>query len=424
MEHKTNTIPIKDRPNPKLGVIPDGWSLKTLDEIGSFSKGKGVSKSEILESSDVGYSCVRYAEIYTKYHNYTDAFESRINDESAKNSNEIKYGDILFAGSGETLEDIGKAIAYLGKEKAYAGGDIIIFRQENEDSKYLSFLMNNDFVRSQLHKLGQGHSVVHIYGKSLKKVKIPIPPLPEQQEIAKILATWDVAINKQVAIIAEKLELKRGLKLQLLNGKKRFKGFKGDWLNTKLGKLTTIKAGGTPSKAKPEYWGGNIRWMNSGELNLKKVSEVEGRINELGLKNSSTSILPKYCVLIGLAGQGKTRGTAAINLVELCTNQSVAAVLPSEDFDSFFMYFLIDSKYELLRQLSAGDGGRGGLNLKILNSIKVLIPEIEEQKKIAEVLTAADNEITALQEQLQKLKTQKQGLMQQLLTGKIRVNTN
>src|SRR5690606_9053421 len=293
-------------------------------------------------------------------------------------------GDVIIADASEDYEGVGEAIEIKNLNGKAAISGLHTFALRDLDSKtvpgFRTYIFKNPNVKKALKTIATGSKVYGISKGNIQKFKIVLPPLPEQQKIAKILTTRDVAINKQEAIIAQKLEIKKGLKQQLLTGKKRFKGFKSEWLNTKLGKLTTIKAGGTPSKTKPEYWGGNIRWMNSGELNLKKVLEVEGRINELGLKNSSTSILPKYCVLIGLAGQGKTRGTAAINLVELCTNQSVAAVLPSEDFDSFFMYFLIDSKYELLRQLSAGDGGRGGLNLKILNGIRVSIPEKEEQQ--------------------------------------------
>src|SRR5690606_33032480 len=91
-----------------------------------------------------------------------------------------------------------------------------------------------------------------------------------------------------------------------------------DWEIQKINDFTKVTSGATPSTNKADFWGGNILWMNSGELNLKKIYDVEGRITELGFKSTSTKLLPKNCVLIGLAGQGKTRGTAAINKVELC----------------------------------------------------------------------------------------------------------
>ena len=164
-----------------------------------------------------------------------------------------------------------------------------------------------------------------------------------------------------------------------------------DWLVNKIGKIAKTTAGGTPSTNIEEYWGGKIKWMNSGDLNLKRIYNVEGRITEAGLKNSSTKLIPAKCVLIGLAGQGKTRGTVAMNMIELCMNQSIAAIFPSKNFYEDFLYHNLDFRYDELRQLSTGDGGRGGLNLNIINSIKILLPSLPEQKAIAHILNGMDS---------------------------------
>lgn len=196
-----------------------------------------------------------------------------------------------------------------------------------------------------------------------------------------------------------------------------------DWQCMPISSLSEIITGGTPSTGVAAYWGGNIRWMNSGELNLKFITEVEGRITNAGLENSSTHLIPKYCVLIGLAGQGKTRGTAAYNLITLCTNQSIAAILPNDSFCPLYLYYFIDSLYLLLRSLSAGDGGRGGLNKKIIGNLKVAIPNsLEEQRAIAEALSDIDKLISALDKKIEKQKMIKQGVMQELLTGKRRLD--
>lgn len=129
-----------------------------------------------------------------------------------------------------------------------------------------------------------------------------------------------------------------------------------DWDLKKVGEFADVTAGGTPSTFNSTYWNGNIRWMNSGELNLKKIFEVDGRITESGLKNSSTQMLPSKCVLIGLAGQRKTRGTVAINYVKLCTNQSICAVIPNDSFIPEYLYHNLDSRYNELRKLSTGEG--------------------------------------------------------------------
>ncbi len=200
--------------------------------------------------------------------------------------------------------------------------------------------------------------------------------------------------------------------------KLRFPEFRdaGGWDETTIGNISRdVIAGGTPSTNELKYWNGNIRWMNSGELNNKIVNEVHGRITEFGLKKSSTRQIPKYCILIGLAGQGKTRGTVAINMIELCTNQSIAAIFPNDSlFHSFYLYHDLDNRYEELRSLSAGGEGRGGLNLQIIKALKVYLPNLGEQKKIADCLSTLDELISAQTQKLEALKVHKIGLMQQL----------
>jgi type I restriction enzyme S subunit len=161
--------------------------------------------------------------------------------------------------------------------------------------------------------------------------------------------------------------------------------------------------------------------MSSGELNLKRVDEVEGRITTAGLQNSSATMLPARCVLIGLAGQGRTRGTVAMNFVDLCTNQSIAAVLPNPAFVPEYLYYNLDARYEELRGMSTGSGGRGGLNLTIIKAVDVPFPEFAEQCAIASVLCDMDVELTALEARRSKTSDLKQAVMQELLTGKTRL---
>ena len=204
--------------------------------------------------------------------------------------------------------------------------------------------------------------------------------------------------------------------------KLRFKEFSGEWQVSTVGCISlSVSAGATPSTAKREYWNGDIRWMNSGELNLKRVYEVANRITEAGLKNSSTKILPVESVLIGLAGQGKTRGTVAINYVPLCTNQSIAAIQPNpEYFVPEFLYQNLDNRYLELRSMSTGDGGRGGLNLQIIKSVPIFFPGIPEQKKIAKFLSAIDRKIALLTKKHKLLSQYKKGVMQKIFNQEIR----
>ena len=195
-----------------------------------------------------------------------------------------------------------------------------------------------------------------------------------------------------------------------------------DWEVCKIGDFTDIVTGATPSTENPDYWNGHIRWMNSSELNDKIIFEVHGRISKEGYDSASTHMLPINCVLVGLAGQGKTRGTAAINKIELCTNQSIGAILPSENIDSDYLYLYMDSQYQKLRIISSGDGGRGGLSKSLLLNFEIVKPNnVGEQKQVAEALSDVDKLIRELDTLIEKKRSIMQGTMQELLTAHCRL---
>jgi len=187
------------------------------------------------------------------------------------------------------------------------------------------------------------------------------------------------------------------------------------WSKKTIGDFADVTSGGTPSTNISEYWNGKIRWMNSGELNDKKVYDVVGRITEEGLKKSNTKLIPKKCILIGLAGQGKTRGTIALNFVELCINQSIGAIYPNDSFIPEYLYYNLNLRYKELRNLSTGGEGRGGLNLSILRDILVLLPPLKEQEKISNILTAIDDLIEETDKIVSSCTNIKRGLIQSLL---------
>jgi type I restriction enzyme S subunit len=205
----------------KIGRIPASWKIKPLDAIGEFMKGKGIAKKDLL---DEGIPCVRYGEIYTVHHGVIKKFYSFIDSKTAGQSFEIQKNDILFAGSGETVDEIGKAILYLGDAPAYAGGDTIVLRpQNNIHSAFLSAYLNSSEAIRQKRKMGQGNSVVHIYARDLKTLIVPCPPLGEQKKIASILSTVDDQLDLLQSKKIKYEVLKNGLMEQLLTGKRRVK---------------------------------------------------------------------------------------------------------------------------------------------------------------------------------------------------------
>ena len=194
------------------------WETKRLGDIGMFAKGRGVKREDI---STEGFPCVLYGELYTKYHNYILNISSRISLEVAQKALPINAGDLLFAGSGETAEDIGSCASYLGNEKAYAGGDIIVLRTTGQDSTYLGHLLNHPAVQVQKTRMGQGNAVVHISTRNLAQVQVHLPSLEEQSAIAAVLSDMD----SEIAALVQRRDKSRAVKWcmmqELLTGRVR-----------------------------------------------------------------------------------------------------------------------------------------------------------------------------------------------------------
>ena len=205
----------------ELGRIPKDWEVAFLGNLGKFAKGKGISKDDI---SNTGIPCIRYAEIYTDYNYVIRQFRSFISKDKVPTTKRLKKNDIVFAGSGETVEDIGKSVSFVDECEAYVGGDTIVFSPiDSVDSTFLSYQLNDDIRRTQLRKLGQGSSIVHIYSSNLKHLRVCLPPLNEQQKIVSILTSLAEAIEDKQLKLHQTQSLKKSLMQDLLTGKVRVK---------------------------------------------------------------------------------------------------------------------------------------------------------------------------------------------------------
>ena len=406
-------------------MLPEGWRHLFLGDVFSFKNGLNGEKS--LHGAGA------------KFVNVMDVFRgprlrhSEIVGEMAVSPRQltefaVKQGDVLFNRTSETDDEIALSTVYLDTEPAVFGGFVIRARPNVNglDQDFCIYGLQADNIRREMIRRGQGAIRSNIGQADLATVPILLPSLPEQRKIAEILSTWDAAIAAQERLIANAKRQKKALMQTLLPTgahppKKRLPGFSGEWKIARLGTLADLFAGGTPSTNRPEYWGGHVPWMNSGEINLREIYEVEGRITDVGLKNSSAKMVPINSILVALAGQGTTRGKVAISRVPLCTNQSVATIVPGPELYADYLFHDLDGRYDELRSMSLGDGGRGGLNLAVLRSVAIMAPTVEEQHAIATVLATADADIKGLKTQLSTLHQEKSALMQQLLTGKRRV---
>ena len=196
------------------------WERRRLGSLGVFLKGRGI-KREDVSVSDTGFPCIRYGELYTRYENHILSAVARIPSSIAELALPIKKGDLLFAGSGETSEEIGRCAAYLGDESAFAGGDVVVLTNLDQNSLYLGYLMNHPTVAIQKSRLSQGDAVVHISARSLVQIEIDLPPVEEQAAIAAVLSDMDAEIAALERRRDKTRTLKQGMMQQLLTGRTR-----------------------------------------------------------------------------------------------------------------------------------------------------------------------------------------------------------
>ena len=179
-----------------LGDVPAHWEVRRLGQIGAFSKGRGGSKQDEQQS---GVPCIRYGDLYTTHQYFIHQSRSFIARERSTRYTPIKYGDVLFAASGETTEEIGKSAVNLIQSEARCGGDIILFRPNREISpKFLGYATDSKPAMAQKALMGRGFTVVHIYTSQLKRLYLALPPLLEQTAIARFLDHMDRRIQKYI----------------------------------------------------------------------------------------------------------------------------------------------------------------------------------------------------------------------------------
>ncbi len=202
-------VNIKISGNEWIGDIPEHWQIKRLGAFGRFFKGGGISRSELTE---FGIAAILYGDIYTKYNFSIQNIINRISKKTAKKAIKLQYGNLLFTGSGETIEDIGKCVAFLSEERTYAGGDVIIYRQNTSDSLFLSYALSTTSAIFQKARTSKGDIIVHTYASKLKNVYIALPPINEQKKIVEAIKASNDKIEN--LIFKTKTEIEKIKKYQ------------------------------------------------------------------------------------------------------------------------------------------------------------------------------------------------------------------
>lgn len=410
-----------------FGIFPCDWEKDELKHLGEFGKGKGIPGNKM---TDEGVPCVGYGDIYMKYNYHFEKAQSFVDIETAKESQLIKKGTLLFTGTGETAEEIGKCVCYNGEEDIYAGGDIITFVANKINPLFLSYQQYLDFALKQKASFGQGHSVVHIQKGNLEKLNCAYPKTErEQSRIAQILMQWDKTIELQKKLIKSYQKLKKYYLSKMFPKKGslypeiRFAGFTEPWEMRNLGDIGTTY-GGLTGKTKEDFRHGDAKFVTYMNVFTNPIGKPD--MTESVEYDSSQNEVKKGDVLFTTSSETPEEvGMSCVWMEDLPNtylNSFCFGYRPIMDFDLHYLAYVLRS--DSIRQkiiLLAQGISRYNISKSKVMELNIPIPTKEEQRLLGAFFENIDNLISCYQNNLDKLIAQRKALMQVLLTGIVRV---
>lgn len=416
---KNSTLLPRFNMNQKQQNIPElrfpefmgEWNKTSLGDIATFSKGKGISKSDISE--DGGIECIRYGELYTEYDEIIEEIVSKTNLDK-KGLVFSEYNDVIIPSSGETQLDIATASCVLKSDVAL-GGDLNIIKTPN-NGVFLAFYLNNK-KKKDIARFAQGNSVVHLYSKQLALLKIKLPTLSEQQKIATFLTS----VDKRIQALEHKKELleqyKKGVMQKIFSREIRFQPgtvthhlplaaepkteYNGNnsypyWEVKVLGKVCTIKKGQQLNR---------VDLTDEGEY-----PSISGGIDPSGYTDKWNT--EKDTVIISEGGNS----CGYVNFINQrfwCGGHCYSLINITNSIDKAFLYQSLKFNQTKIMRLRVGSG-LPNVQKKDIEKFKFLVPTLEEQQKIAGFLSAIDTKIEAVTSQIDHSKTFKKGLLQKM----------
>jgi type I restriction enzyme S subunit len=390
------------------------WATTTLGDVGEPIIGLTYSPTQIAAD---GTLVLRSSNIQNGQLTFDDVV--RVNT-PIPDKLRCRVGDILICVRNGSRSLIGKSL-YLDErvEGESFGAFMSIFRSEL--NSYLRFFFQSESFKRQVDE-HLGATINQITNKSLSGFKVTFPD-HESERNAIVASLNDVSnlISSLTRLITKKCDIRKGMMQELLTGRTRLPGFEAAWTDSTVGLLSRVVGGGTPSTRVPTYWGGGIPWFTPAEIDREGsglVSASERTITSEGLANSSSNLLPEGSVLVTSRA---SIGKCAVADVPAATNQGFAAMIPNDLRSTWFLYFwTLQNRFEL-ESRSAGSTFLE-ISASKVASVPLRHPELDEQYAIGKVLRDADSEIDALELRLKKSRAIKQGMMQELLTGRTRLS--
>jgi type I restriction enzyme S subunit len=401
-------------------TFPKDWKTDSLGKIGTFIKGAPLSKSAI---SDSGTPLVLYGELYTTYTEVAYKIY-RHTQKMVDSQYYSQIGDVIIPTSGETAEDIATACCIMVPGTIMAG-DLNIYRARDFDGRFISYVLNH-VVNKQISEIAQGISIIHINAKELKKIEINYPEKDEQEKIADTLDLFDEYISDLNALIEKKKGIRDGALEDLICQKTRVDGFESEWTKVSFDQVIIPKARiGWQGLKKHEYLRMGYSYLiggtdfNNGTISFDNISYVTKERFDM-----DTNIqVGANDVLVTKDGTiGKVAIVPELNK-PATLNSGVFVFRTNGKLSPKFLFRVLTSSVfkEFIETLSAGSTIKH-LYQKDLKNFEFVMPtDLKEQEAIAEILTAMDQEIEYLEIERDKMAQIREGALDDLLTGRVRI---
>ena len=387
--------------------------VKLKDIATEMYRGNGIKREEIRE---IGIPCIRYGEIYTDYGISFEKTKSYTDENLIINKKYIDYGDILFAITGESVEEIGKSTAYIGKEKCLVGGDILVMKHK-QDPVYLSYVLSTENAQKQKSKGKIKSKVVHTNATDIGEIEIPLPPLEVQKRIVEVLDNFEkicndlnIGLPAEIEARQKQYEFYRNFLLtfkienctlpKTRQDKTRQDKTRQDiiklfmyifgYIELELGEIFELKNGYTPSKSNPEYWlNGNINWFKIEDINtngriLKNSIE---KVNKKGIKGK---LFPENTLIISTSA---TIGEYALITKEFLCNQRFTCLIVKGEYKNILLpMFLKHYAYILSKKCKENIkiGNFPSVDMDKFKKFLIPLPLLEEQQRIVNILDRFD----------------------------------
>lgn len=393
--------------NTEVGVIPEDWNIKNIGEIFSFYSTASYSRAQMYFENE--YACIHYGDIHTRFNNFINLDKATlpcVTEKQARPYVPLENGDLIIADASEDYEGVGKSIEIINtNKKAIAGLHTLLLRDREKlfINGYKGYIFHNINVKRSLDRIATGLKVYSLSKGSLIDILLPIPLKQEQQAIAEALSDIDALINALNKQLEKKKNIKQGAMQELLTGKRRLEGFTEEWRFVKLGEIT--------------------KSINTGKRNNENQS-INGAY-PFFVRSQNVCYINSYSFdgeAILIPGEGGIGAIIHYINGKFDYHQRVYKISNFISSNCKFIYYNMMQFFGDYANKNSVKATVDSLRLPTFLEYELLIPPTQkEQSAIAQILTDMDNEIEQLEKKRDKYLNIKSGMMQQLLTGQIRL---